>query len=96
MIKKGFSMLEMVLTIFIISIATTLVLNKAHHFDMSHIYYLNDYLYTQSKSLLERKTNGYKEGVWFNSMGRVNSAKTITIGKHKIIIHLGTGYITYD
>lgn len=95
MIKKGYSLVEMLVTLSIISIFTLLVLYNAHFLDLSHLFYINDYLYTQSESLTNRGSNSYKDGIRFNSMGRVNSAKTIKIGNHEIIIHLGTGYVTF-
>lgn len=62
--------------------------------NLDHYYYMNDYLETLAESLIEKETNSFKGGIFFNSMGHVYQGKTIDFGKHKVIVHLGNGYAT--
>lgn len=90
--KKGFSMLEMLLALVIISGLMLVSLNNTNNLNLDHYYFLNDYLYTQSKAILNKTSQSIGHGVSFNSMGRVNQARTIEFDRHKVIVHLGNGY----
>lgn len=92
--KKGFTLLEMLISLLIISIMLLIGISSNKNVDLDHYYFMNDYLYNQSKALLERENISYKKGIYFNSMGHVNQAKTLEISNHEIIIHLGNGYAT--
>lgn len=96
MIKKGFSLLEILLTLVIVSSMLVLTLPFYSDLDLKHLYFLNDYLLKQKDSLISHERNDVDYGITFNENGRVNQAKTIDINSHKLIVHLGNGYITYE
>ena len=96
MIKKGYSLLEILLTMCLISSLLLLSINKTQELDLSAYYYLNDYLLSQSDAICDKVDVSYKNGISFNSMGHVNQARTIDLNKHSIIVHLGTGYATLN
>ena len=92
--KKGFSMLEMLVCICIVSAITILSINSTNNLDVDHYYFINDYLLKQSEAMKNRENVDVGKGIYFNNMGHVNQARTIDIGKHSLIIHLGNGYAT--
>lgn len=94
--NKGFSMLEMIICLFIISSISILCLTNFEIINLDYYYYLSDYLYNQSLAILDKQNRYIDYNVRFNSMGHVNKAQTINIGKHYIIIHLGNGYLSYE
>ena len=94
--EKGYSMLEMLASLLIISVLMLISLNKTNSINLEHYYFLNNYLLTQSETMLNKKSDSVGHGVYFNSMGRVNQARTIEFDKHKVIIHLGNGYATCE
>ena len=94
--EKGYSMLEMLASLLIISVLMLISLNKTNSINLEHYYFLNNYLLTQSETMLNKKSDSVGHGVYFNSMGRVNQARTIDFDKHKVIIHLGNGYATCE
>ena len=96
MIKKGYSMVGMLVCLLILSVLLLISLNKINAIDLSHYDFINDYLIKQSKAILNKEEIDVSSNIYFNSMGHINRARTIDIGKHEIIIHLGNGYITYE
>ena len=94
--NKGFTMLEMLIGICIISSLSLLFLNINHNLDLSHYSFMNDYLLKQSEIMLNKKEEVFEKGVRFNSMGHINQARTIHFNIHKVILHLGNGYVTYE
>lgn len=94
--KKGYNMLEMIICIFILASITLLALNYNSEISFKEYYYLNNYLFLQSKSFCEKKEYDAGNNVYFNHMGHVNQAKTIRYDIHNIIIHLGNGYATFE
>lgn len=94
--EKGYSMLEMLASLLIISVLMLVSLNKTSNINTEHYYFLNNYLLTQSEAMLNKKSDSVGHGVYFNSMGRVNQARTIDFNRHKVIIHLGNGYATCE
>lgn len=94
--NKGFTMIEMLLSICIIASLSLLYLNINYHLDLKHYSFLNDYLYKQSLAILNKNDEVYENGIRFNSMGHINQGKTIDFLKHKVIVHLGNGYATYE
>lgn len=95
--NKGYSLLSMLLVLMMISSFMVLTLNRFKDFDDSHLVFMNNFIEKQSDSLTNRKEN-YIEGTnnHFNESGHVSRAETIEFGNHKVIIHLGNGYITYE
>ena len=96
MIKKGFSLLEILLTLVIVSSMLVLTLPLYSELDLKHLYFLNEYLSKQKDSLISHERNDLDYDVSFNENGRVNHANTIDINNHKVIVHLGNGYVTYE
>lgn len=94
--RKGFSMVEMLLCLVIISVLMLLTISNTSVINLSHYYFLNDYLKAQSQAILNKENQILEYGVKINSMGRVNQARTIEFANHKVIIHLGNGYATYE
>lgn len=94
--KKGFSMLEMLACMCIISAFMLISLANTNKLNLEHYYFLNDYLYCQSKAILNRESVSVGKGLYFNNMGHINQAKTIEFINHNVIVHLGTGYATTD
>ena len=92
--KKGFSLLEMLVCMVIISAFMLVSLQNTNRLNLDHYYFLNDYLYNQSKAMVERDEVSIGRGIYFNSMGHVNQARTIDFNNHQVIIHLGSGYAT--
>lgn len=90
--KKGFSMLEILASLILISALMLISINNTGNINLDHYYFMNDYVETQSKAILEKKDFALSHGVRFNSMGRVNQARTIDFKNHKVIVHLGSGY----
>ena len=93
--KKGFSMLEMLVCICILSAFTLLSTSNFTDLNLDHYYFINNYCLDQSRAMLDKESIDVGKGVYFNAMGHVNQARTIDFGKHQVIIHLGNGYATY-
>ena len=94
--RKGFSLLEMLIGMLIVSALTILSMSRIHELNLDHYYFLNEYLLRQSEAMLNRKDDSFKKGVSFNSMGHVNQARTIDFENHQVIVHLGNGYATKE
>ena len=92
--KKGFSMLEMLASLVVISALMLVSLNNTKSLNLDHYYFLNEYLLSQSEAMLNKERVSLQHGISINSMGKVNQAKTIEFKNHKVIIHLGNGYAT--
>ena len=87
-------MLEVLVTLLIISMMSLLVLNRHSVIEKEHMEFLNDYLLLQSEVMLNRNPEAFRNGVTFNEMGHVNIGRTVSFGRHEVIIHLGNGYAT--
>lgn len=92
MIKKGFTMLELLAGMCVVSGLLIISISNTNHLNLDHYSYMNNYVLTQSQAMLDKQTTKYDKGVYFNSMGHVNQAKTIKFINHEVIIHLGNGY----
>lgn len=89
-------MLEMLICICLLSIFVLLSSNNTDNLNLDHYQYLNKYLNMQSLAMQEKDNVDVDNGLYFNSMGHVNQAKTISFGKHSVIVHLGNGYATAE
>lgn len=92
--NKGFSILEMLVCMCFLSIATLLTVSQSSNLDLSHCYFLDDYLCKQSEAIVNREDITVGKGIRFNNMGHVNQARTVDFDNHSIVIHLGSGYAT--
>ena len=96
-IKKGYILLETIISLFIVSCMMLFSLNSYKQLDLSHYDFMNEYLDKKVDSYLNKRRNdldGYN--IYFNDKGNINVGQTIYFDKHKVIIHLGNGYITYE
>ena len=89
-------MIEMLLVLILICAFSLIALQKQSRLDLEAYYFLNDYLYSQAESMMKRQDSSYEKGVTFNGMGHVNLGRTISFGRHEVIIHLGNGYATIE
>ena len=94
--KKGFSMLEMLACLCLISALTLLSVINTSNLNLEHYSYLNNYELKQSEAILNNQEVSVGKGVYFNSMGHINQARTIEFKNHRVILHLGNGYATYE
>ncbi len=96
--NKGYTLMEMLLTLVIIASMMTLTLKNTYMFNDDHYKFMNAYLDAQTDSLTSR-TNvllNDDNNIYFNENGHVNMGRSIDIGKYKIVVHLGNGYLTYE
>lgn len=94
--EKGFSMLEMLVCMRILSAFSVVTLTNTNKLNLEHYEFLNDYCLKQSEAMKDNESKEVSKGVYFNGMGHVNQARTIDFFNHKVIIHLGNGYATYQ
>lgn len=94
--KKGYTMLEMLICICILTSMIILCANNYGEINMESYYFLNDYLLKQAIAFKNKESVEINSEIYFNNMGHVNQARTIEFPNHKIIIHLGTGYATFQ
>lgn len=91
---KGFTLIELLACMLVISIMLLLSLRNYSELKLDHYYFMNDYLECQSLAIKNRREQSYQRGIYFNSMGHINQARTVTIANHDIVVHLGNGYAT--
>ena len=95
--NRGYTLLSILLVLMMLSSFVVLTLNNFKDFDDSHLVFINNYLSNQTTCLTNRSENIIEgSNNHFNKNGHVAKAETIEIGNHKVIIHLGNGYITYE
>ena len=74
-----------------------ITLNKVSNVNTDWAYFSNEYLYLQADSLTNKRNNHLTSyPVSFNNQGKVNQARTLSFKSKNIVIHLGTGYLTYE
>ena len=101
--NKGFTMIEMLIVLAMISLFTTIALPLFNPISVTEYEFVYDYLIKQASSMVSYTQTEYttKQGIWhnyairFNSRGHINRAQTVTIEKNKAykeyIIELGGG-----
>ena len=95
--KKAYILLETLISLMIISCMSIFTINSYHQIDISHYDFINEYLNNKLESYLNKKRIDMNEyNIYFNEHGNINMARTIHFNKHKVIIHLANGYITYE
>lgn len=94
--NKGFTLLECLISIAIIATLMLLTLRNYHGINLDHYLFIHNYIETKSLAIKDYEKMAYESGISFNSMGHVNMARTVEVNNHKIIIHLGNGYLTYE
>ena len=103
MIKKGYTLMSMMLCLFIISVMTLLTISKYTTVNKDDLFLFSDFVYYQGLSLTSSKQTDlssdylpFGNSIYFYSDGYVNKAKTIEIGNKKLIITLGNGYAHFE
>ena len=89
-------MLEILAGLCIIAALALISFGSVSKTDLSYYSYLNEYVLKQSEAMRDRKPVRYEKGVSFNSMGHVNQGRTIDFLRHKVIVHLGNGYVSLE
>lgn len=91
MIDKGFTLLEMMVILFVIGVIMVLGLPIVHIYSSmdptSKIHYI------QLKAMYEQNQQGYSSTLWFNKNGNVNHAQSIRIENYNCTIQLGFGRV---
>lgn len=92
--KRGFTLLEMMTVLFVISVLMVLSLSSIHiyaNFDPTpKLHYL------QLKAMYEQKQNVYSKSLWFNKNGNVNHAQSILIDGYICTVQLGFGRLNCE
>ncbi len=104
MTKKAFTLLEMVVTVYIITIFASISFTSFPKNDYAHYYFMDEYLKLQSEALVNNEARQLESDYDFQKMvpirftadGTVNMAQTLVFDFAKVIIHLGNGNISYD
>ena len=99
--KKAFGLSSVLIVLLIMSVTTVLVAVNYSDINLDKYVFINNYLYEQSNSLLNREeTDVYckeaSHNVSFNKDGKVNMGQTINFDNGDVVIHVGSGYITYE
>lgn len=89
-------MIQVLAGLCIISALTLISMGSVSKSDLSYYSYLNEYVLKQSEAMRSRRPVVYEKGVSFNSMGHVNQGRTIDFLRHKVIVHLGNGYVSLE
>lgn len=99
--KKAYGLMSVLLILFIMAAGTVLVSINYNDINLDKYVFLNNYLYEQSNSLLNREENSVycaeaSHDISFNKDAKVNMAQTIEFENGEVVIHVGSGYITYE
>ena len=96
--KKGNTLIDMLVVTLIVMACMCLTLRKAISIDSSHYDFMNEYLMTQVSALRNRENIILEvdNSIYFNEAGHVNRAGTYYFDNHKVITHIGNGYLTYE
>ncbi len=90
--EKGFTLLEMLVCILMLSGITLLSLSYRSKVSFDHYRFLNEAMLKQSEAILSRRTVTYEQGISYNSMGHINLARTVYFDRKKITFNLSSGY----
>ena len=91
--NKGFSLIEMCIVLFVISVFMMLLPTNIHIPDTEYYAFVDEYLYLQSTAMKQAQPVSFDiYNVRFNQKGNVNQAKTIYFQNNRsIIVELGGG-----
>ena len=91
--NKGFSLLEMCVVLFVISVFMMLLPTSIHLPNTEYYAFVDKYLYLQSTAMKQATSISFDEyDIRFNQKGNVSQAKTIYFkNEHTIIVELGGG-----
>ena len=85
--RQGFTLLEILIVMFITTFVVLFALPKLHLIEDS---YFNP-THAQLKAMATKERVVVMDGLWFNENGNINEAQTVFIGKIKCIFQLGMG-----
>ena len=96
--NKGNTLIDMLVVTLIVMACMCLTLRKAISIDSSHYDFMNEYLTAQVSALKNRENTILEadNSIYFNEAGHVNRAGTYYFDNHKVITHIGNGYLTYE
>ena len=91
--NKGFSLLEMCVVLFVISVFMMLLPTNIHTLETEYYAFVDKYLYLQSTAMKQATSISFDEyDIRFNQKGNVNQAKTIYFQNNRsIVVELGGG-----
>ena len=96
--SKGFTMIEVLVCIMIISCLSLIYLSFKPFVFKDHHMFMYDYWYAQIQSMLQSKETALAEDgcyfaypLYFNEKGNVNRAQTITCFDSQLVVELGLG-----
>ena len=91
--NKGFSLLEMCVLLFVISVFMMLLPTNIHTLETEYYAFVDKYLYLQSTAMKQAQPVSFDiYNVRFNQKGNVNQAKTIYFQNNRsIVVELGGG-----
>ena len=103
--RKGFTLTEMLLTLFLLCMLTLLVLPYRQSTGQSYDCFPDQYLYLQSDALRRAEDTDYEDPlgelflpIHFNGSGNVDLARTLPFtvrGYERIVIELGGGRLVF-
>lgn len=97
MTNKGFTLIDILVVLFIVSSLSLVTISKYSAPDFLYIYLTNDILRDHVNSLVNKRESLVNEyGYYFNENGNINKAQTIHLKNKDIILHLGNGYLVYE
>jgi competence protein ComGC len=95
--NRGFMLLEVCMTIMIISIMTLIFLPCCEFREAESYTFGDAYLETQSRAIAEQQPEELEREPYisFNEKGNVSQAMTLHLGNKEIVIELGGGRLVY-
>ena len=98
---KGFTLAEVLVVLFIISIMTTLSLNKLPSLHFEDDIFISEYHLSLAKAMAQKDTTSVAHPLSpyllrFNQNGTIDKAATINGYQKEMIAHLGSSYLTYE
>lgn len=96
-LNKGYTLIEMLVVLALISIFSLLTLNKSLDIDEAYYEFFDEYNLYKSIALKDSNKTYYDYDIYFNEDANVNRARTITFDNGKsIIVELGFGVLKYE
>lgn len=96
--NKGNTIVDMLVITLIVMACMCLTLRKNISIQSDYYDFMNDYLLTQASALRNRENLILESdnSIYFNEAGHINKAGTYYFDNHKVISHIGNGYLTYE
>jgi competence protein ComGC len=103
---EGFAMLELLVSVFVLSVLTTVAIRIPSVTEDGYHVFPDQYLRIQSEAILTGETRDYEDeiseglpSIHFNQNGNINQARTIPFGTRgtvrQIIVELGGGRLVF-